>query len=345
VDKKTSHTYQEITSQPAAWAEAAEVVQKHTSELEALHLKNYSQVLCIGCGSTYYLGLATAALLQTMTGKIARALPSSELLWYPTSAYPGRAERSLLVSLSRSGATTETIRAVEAFRREGRGDVISITNYPESPLAPMGDINLIIPAGREESIAQTRSFASMCVAATGLSAVLAGDRTLLGSLAGLRPVGERLLRNYHALARQWGEDSQLNQFFFLGSGPRYGLACEASLKMKEMTLSVSEPFHFPEFRHGPMSMITPQTLVIGLLSDAARSIEEAVLKDMKALGGRILSLAEDDADVTFASHLPELMRGVLYMPVLQLLAYYRSISRGLDPDRPHNLSKVIELKV
>ncbi len=92
-----------------------------------------------------------------------------------------------------------------------------------------------------------------------------------------------------------------------------------------------------------MSMVTPQTLVVALLSDAARAQEEAVVRQMASLGARTLTLAESAADVAFASGLPETARGVLYLPALQLMAYHRSIGKGLDPDRPHNLSKVIEL--
>jgi glutamine---fructose-6-phosphate transaminase (isomerizing) len=343
VDHTHSNTYQEIMNQPAAWAEAVQVVAQHKASLQAVDLEGYTQVLFTGCGSTFYLSLAAAALLQSETGKISRGLPASELLLNPLSAYPGKRGRTLLVAVSRSGSTTETLRAIQAFRQEQPGEVITVTNYPESPLAGMGNINLIIPAGREESVAQTRSFASIYVACAAISAVLGADEGLSSTLEALPAVGNRLLRDFNAVAQRWGEDSHLNQFFYLGTGQRYGLACEVSLKMKEMALTVSEPFRFLEFRHGPMSMITPQTLVVGLLSEASRAQEEAVLREMHALGGQIFALADSEADVSFASDLPERARGVLYLPVLQLMAYYRSVSRGLNPDNPHNLTKVIEL--
>jgi len=287
--------------------------------------------------------LAAAALAQAFTGVICRALPASELLLYPDSAYPGNGTQTLLVAVSRSGTTTETLRAVERFKQERRGSVVVVCNYPDSPLAAMGDVAILIPAGREESVAQTRSFASMYVACVAMATVWGEKNAALDSLDQLPAVGERLLRDNEVLAKQWGENTALNQIFFLGSGPRYGLACEAALKMKEMSLTVVEPFHFLEFRHGPMSMVTSQTLIVGLLSDAARAHEEAVLKQMAGMGAHTLSLAESHADVSFDSGVPEPMRGVLYLPVLQLMAYYRALSKGLDPDRPHNLSKVIEL--
>jgi glucosamine--fructose-6-phosphate aminotransferase (isomerizing) len=113
--------------------------------------------------------------------------------------------------------------------------------------------------------------------------------------------------------------------------------------MKEMTLTHSEPFHFLEFRHGPMSMVNQHAVVVGMLSDANRVHEEQVLSEMKMLGGTVASLGELDANVEFKSGIPESVRGVLYLPVLQLMAFYRSIAKELNPDRPQNLTAVVKL--
>jgi glucosamine--fructose-6-phosphate aminotransferase (isomerizing) len=113
--------------------------------------------------------------------------------------------------------------------------------------------------------------------------------------------------------------------------------------MKEMSLSHSEPFHFMEFRHGPKSMITPSSLVVALLSEANRAQENAVIQEMAAMGAQILSIAERDASVAFNGGLPETMQNILYLPVGQLLGYERSISKGLNPDRPNNLDAVVRL--
>jgi glutamine---fructose-6-phosphate transaminase (isomerizing) len=113
--------------------------------------------------------------------------------------------------------------------------------------------------------------------------------------------------------------------------------------MKEMTLSHSEPFHFLEFRHGPMSMVTKSAVVVGLLSEKNSSHEQAVLNEMQTMGGKILSLAETGAQVTFESGMPESVRNVLYLPVLQLMAFYRSMAKGLNPDHPNNLTAVVKL--
>ncbi len=166
-------THAEIVSQPEAWEEALAVLLKQKKELAALLSGNYDQVLFTGCGSTYYLSLAAAALFQELTGRSARAVPGGELLLNPQTVLT--AGRALLVAVSRSGSTTETVRAVEAFRCEKRGDVIVITNHGDQPLAKLGDHTILIEKGQERSVAQTRSFASMYVAATGLCA-LAGRK-------------------------------------------------------------------------------------------------------------------------------------------------------------------------
>jgi len=113
--------------------------------------------------------------------------------------------------------------------------------------------------------------------------------------------------------------------------------------MKEMTLTHSEPFHFLEFRHGPMSMVNQSTVVVGMLSEQNRVHEAKVLSEMKMLGGTVAAVGEKEADVCFESNVPEQVRGVLYLPALQLMAFYRSVAKGLNPDRPTNLTAVVKL--
>jgi len=193
-------------------------------------------------------------------------------------------------------------------------------------------------------VAQTRSLASMYVAATALAVLLTHEPALFRAMQGLPAVGERLMSEYDGFAREIGSTMDYDRFYFLGSGPRFGLACEANLKMKEMSLTHSEPFPFLEFRHGPMSMVNRSAVVIGLLSGSRREQEESVLNDMQALGGRVVSLGETRTDIAFHSQLPESIRNVLYLPVLQLMAYHRAMAKGLNPDRPMHLSAVIELE-
>jgi len=338
-------TYQEIRTQTAAWEEAIQVVSALAPELQALwHAGNYENVVFTGCGSTYYLSLAGMSLWQKALSSPAKAVPAGDLYLYPQATYGTRPEvRTLLIAVSRSGTTSETIAAVEHFKRDRQGDVIAITNYGDTPLADLGDISVSIPGGQEESVAQTRSFASMYVAVTALVVALAGDSALMAALAQLPEVGQRLISNCEPLAQKLGADLSFDRFYFLGSGPRHGLACEGNLKMKEMTLTHSEPFHFLEFRHGPMSMVNERAVIVGLLSEENREHEQRVLNEMAELGGTILTLGEKGSDIAFHSQLPSDIRNVLYLPALQLMAYHRSLAKGLNPDRPNNLTAVVEL--
>lgn len=337
-------TRNEILTQPEAWQDALQVVRAAQPALADLLRQDYNQVLFTGCGSTYYLSLAAAALFQELTGRLARATPGGELLLEPATALAkasAQPNRTLLVAVSRSGSTTETVRAVEQFKKLSCGPVIAITNYGDQPLAGLADLALVIEKGQEESVAQTRSFASMFVAANALAAIAAGDEGLLADLEKLPAIGQRLIAQYEPVARRLGENLDLDRFYFLGSGWRYGLACEVNLKMKEMTLTHSEPFHFLEFRHGPMSMATPGAAIVGFLSDDNYSYQKAVLDEMQDKGSLIIALSEDRSEIALNSHLLESARGVLYLPVLQLMAYYRSLAKGLDPDRPRNLTAVV----
>ncbi|MFT3891132.1 MAG: SIS domain-containing protein [Anaerolineales bacterium] len=332
-------TYREIKSQPEAWAQALVEVARIKSMPNATE---FDQIIFTGCGSTYYLSLAAAALYQELTGCAARAVPASELLLNSKTVVRDGIPQ-MLVSISRSGTTTETVKATEKFKEEKRGPVVVISNYDEV-LSKLADVNIVISKGQEELVAQTRSFASMYVAVTAFCIRMAGRWDLMETVNGLPKVGEKLIEKYEAYAKSIGENMDFDRFYFLGSATRYGLSCEVNLKMKEMTFTHSEPFHFLEFRHGPMSMVNEKAVVVGMLSDTNRVHEAKVLKEMKALGGTVVALGEFDADVQFESNIPESVRGVLYLPVLQLMAFYRSVAKGLNPDRPANLTAVVKLE-
>ncbi len=341
MDERGRYTRDEIFTQPAAWSAALEVLEAHRRDLASLGQVGYAQVLFTGCGSTYYAALAAATLLQDLSGMPARGLPASELWMYPRSSFASG--KTLLIALSRSGETTETLQACAAFADAGRGDLLTLSCYGDRPLAGMGRWNVVLPSGQERSIAQTRAFTTLYLATVWLAALWAGKDELTQGMKRLGDCGSRVLGRSAAVASSLGGDESLDRFYWLGSGPRYGLVCEVSLKMKEMSLSHSEPFHFMEFRHGPKSMLTPSALVVGLRSSPQAEREAAVLKDAAALGARVLTIAEDRADVTLESGLDEAIRNVLYLPVGQLIAFERSLARGLNPDLPHHLDAVVRL--
>jgi glucosamine--fructose-6-phosphate aminotransferase (isomerizing) len=352
VTEQGDHTLREILSQPSTWAKTMEAFRLQTPQVEsAWQRESIDQLVFIGCGSTYYLSLVAAAVFQKLNAIPSQAKPSSEVFLHPEDIFlSGR--KTLLVAVSRSGETTETLHAVEVFREQIGGPVFALTCYPESALIQLADLALIAQEAQEESIAQTRSFTSMSLLAIALAAHLS-HRVRLDALQSLPEQGEQLIESHHNLARELGKNRGLERFFFLGSGELYGIACEAMLKMKEMSLSYSEAYHPLEFRHGPMSMVNENTLTIGLLSDAGQKHEISLLEQMRALGGQVMILAREGQNVPIAkgvhqvrlpSESPQWARIPLYLPILQLMAYYQAIARGLDPDHPTHLDAVVRLK-
>jgi glutamine---fructose-6-phosphate transaminase (isomerizing) len=344
------HTLHEILDQTAAWRDALATVRAQQDALRELWARHrYSDVLVTGCGSPYYLSLMLAPLIQQQLGVRARMFPASELLLFPETVTPPDGV-PLLITISRSGRTTEVIRATQAYRAASPASpILAIGVDPGTPLVEQADLALVVTKAQEQSVVQTGSLSAMVVTAQAAVAALATTGRL-DAMDALPALGERLLTSQHDLARQLGSDPRYERFYFLGSGLQYGLANEANLKMKEMSLSVSEAFHFLEFRHGPMSMVNDRTLVVGMLSERARDYELAVLREMRAQGAQTLVLADRpvpaeaaDFPVIFESGLPETVRSVLYLPVVQLLGYYKAVSKGLNPDQPHNLTAVVEL--
>ncbi len=340
--EKGQFTHEEIFTQTAAWIGALGEVDQKKQDVARFMADNYQQVVFTGCGSTYYLSLAMAWLFQSQTGMLCKAVPAGEALMNPDAVFTKKP--SLLFALSRSGSTSETVRAVKLFKQDYSGKVISVSNYGDQPLPALADLALNIKEGQEQSVAQTRSFCSILMAATAITMLASHQEKLADDMNRLPEIGQSLLDRYHGLAKEIGGNLDMDRVYFLGSANRYGIACEGNLKMKEMTLTHSEPFHFLEFRHGPKSMVNEKTIIFGLLSDKNRDYEQKVLNEMKELGGRVVVLAEHDADVAFNSGLDEKIRTILYLPFLQMTAYYRSIAKGLNPDNPTNLSKVVFLE-
>ena len=336
---KLDYTEHEIRTQVDAWRDAHNAVTNAAPALTDLWQNGaYDYAVFTGCGSTFYLAQTAANLIQSHIGLLSRAVPASELLLHPESVYAAN-KRTLLVVLSRSATTSETLQAVEQFKAAGRGEVVVISCYGDKPMNAHAAVNLVAEVGQEVSVAQTRSFSSMLVMAEGMVKAVAGQtpsqqfpEALHGQIAAAREK-----------AAQFADPSRFERVFYLGSGPRYGLAAEAMLKMKEMSLTSAEAFHPLEFRHGPKSMVDERTLIVGLLdADAANgrtfAAENAVLNEMQALGATVVTLTPD----TLAGYeqRPALVH---YLPFVQWLAYLRAVNKGLTPDTPRHLTQVVIL--
>jgi glutamine---fructose-6-phosphate transaminase (isomerizing) len=350
VDIKGKITLQEILSQPVVWADTLKVFMDQTEVLINLWYQNkFEQVLFVGCGSTYYLSLTSSVIFQKYHKLPVFAMPASELCLFE-DIYLDKNKKTLLIAVSRSGETTETVRSMQIFKNGNYGKTIAITTVPESSVTKYADISLIADSAQEISIAQTRSFACMLLMAEALALQLNGQNAV-EILASFPNIVASLLDKYHDLAKSIGNDKQIERFFFLGSAYNFGIASEAMLKMKEMSLSNSEAFHTLEFRHGPKSMVDDKTLIVGLVSESSDYQEIPVLQEMAFLGAKVLSISdqselrlEEIGDVIeLNSGVPEPVRALLFLPILQLLAYYRAISQGQDPDNPQNLDAVVRI--
>lgn len=344
----SSFTLQEILSQPETWQKTIQRLGQYRTNLPQ-RLKDYDQVLFAGCGSTYYLSLWASRWCETYHGVTSRAVPSSDLILFPTSWF-NKNKRTLLVAISRSGRTTETIRAVDHFLAKGCGECVVITCYPDQPLAKMSSFVLGVPDAIENSVVQTRSFTNMMLAVASLIDP-DSPRDLINFY---ETEGKRVLSESFELAKRLGGLHKFTKFVFLGSGMLYGLVNEGMLKVKEMSLTQTEAFHFLEYRHGPISTLDEQTMVIGLLSEEGLDYELAVLENVRELGAYVvgLSAAQNSPLIQKVANDDLLLRSIphkiwgdpLYLPFLQLLAYYRAVSKGLNADYPANLQSVVELE-
>ena len=212
------HTRSEILSQPEVWADALASFNPQDPVLQSwLKTGAFGQVIVIGCGSTYYLALTAARILRG-AGCHALACPASELLLHSHSiCIPS--QRYLLLCISRSGTTTETVRAQEHFKASIGGPVLTVTCDSGSPLASESNLVIAIDAAQEASVAQTRSFSSMAVALQQLAAFIAGY-----DLEASRPlpnICRHLLTRYGDLARSLGENSAIIEILLLWGPTRF----------------------------------------------------------------------------------------------------------------------------
>ncbi len=338
------HTLGEILSQPEVWTDALSAFAEQQADFARVFAAAAAdQIVVTGCGSTYYLALTAASLLRNC-GFDACAHPASEVLLFSDGIFlPKR--RYALITVSRSGTTTETVRAQEAFKSKIGGTVFTVTCASDSPLARGAELVIAIDSASERSVAQTRSFSSMAVVLGQMAGALAGHNC--SESARLPAICMHVIESYGELAERLGRDGSIERFFFLGADALYGIACEAMLKMKEMSLSYSEAFHTLEFRHGPMSMVNENALVVGLISSSCAGHEIQVLEEMREMGAKILAIGARPTDfehkIVLPDDLPTWNSPVLYLPALQLLAYHRALFNGQNPDQPQNLSAVISL--
>lgn len=347
-----AYTLAEILSQPECWAKCLQHLEASgTIESIQKSFVNTRECIFVGCGSSYYIGMAAASAWSELTGQRARALPASEIMLSPELSLTGSAD-FVAVLISRSGRTSEVLRAGELLRKKGIRTV-AITCAAGQPLEKLATHTILLPAADEQSTVMTRSFTSMLLALQYMAALLGDRRDLLASLDELSTATESMVRKLAPRVRDFTASKPFEDYVCLGQGPYYGLACESALKLSEMSCSYGQGFHTLEFRHGPKSIVSPRTLIAFLLSERHYAAELEILEEVKNLGGATLVVANKaDARVRSAADFlvelalpgPELARLAPYVVAGQLMGLYTGLKKGLDPDRPRNLSRVVILK-
>jgi glucosamine--fructose-6-phosphate aminotransferase (isomerizing) len=288
--------------------------------------------------------------MTMLTGRRAQAIPASEILLAPEFVLSSF-KHVAPVLISRSGRTSEVLRAAELLKSRGV-PTLAITCATQEALERLATATIVLPAADEKSTVMTRSFSSMLLTLQQLAATVAGDSKSSESLRALPAAAAPVLQPLVEKIRKFVDDHDFADYVYLAQGPLYGLACEGALKVMEMSVSYAQAFHTLEFRHGPKSIVSRETLLVFLLSETGYEEEVAVLEEMKSLGATTLAIvnrgdararAAADLLVELNLEVPEFARLAPYLFAEQLLGLFTGLKKGLDPDSPRNLSRVVIL--
>ena len=343
-------SYNEMHEQDEAWQSILAEKEDYAVKIESLQKTQYKQVLFVGCGSSYYISLAGSHIFNKITGIRSKAVPASEIIFYPERYLDSRGD-NLVVFVSRSGKTTEVIKALKEVSSFSNTTTIGFTCYQESKLAKLADKIFVSDKGREESVVMTKSFSSMLFAIEQFSAIWGEDESFLQELKQLPTVFKEKVEDINQIVKDFVEEKEYNKYEFLGHGSLYGIANEAMLKMKEMAIVPSEDFHSLEFRHGPKSIVDDSMLITFFADDESYESETKLCKEMIDYGADIIFIcnnidhnltADNGLIIDYNTDLSSMALTPLYLLPGQFLGYYTAVKQGIDVDNPKNLTQVVE---
>jgi glucosamine--fructose-6-phosphate aminotransferase (isomerizing) len=348
-----SYTWNEIQSQGSVWQAVLDELGTSSTFAEVVRSgANGREWLFIGCGTSFYLAEAAAISWTMITGRPARAIPASEVLLFPKLLQSEGAGLEAVV-ISRSGRTSEAVRAAKILRNELRINTVGITCAEKSELEAACNACIVLRAADEQSTVMTRSFTSMLMTLQVLAAKHAGNN---GFVEELRAMAEAFSPRISGIAEQmkaFVAKHSFEDYVFLGQGPFHGIAREAALKVMEMSCSYSQFFHALEFRHGPKAIVSQATCLTFFLSENAQEAETEVLEEMRELGGVIVAVCNSaTAEIRRSAHVVvelnassnELARLTASIVPCQFLGYFSGLAKGLNPDQPKNLTRVVILE-
>jgi glucosamine--fructose-6-phosphate aminotransferase (isomerizing) len=355
----------EILEQPAAIAATLEAAMNASSLAPQLFgfsaveiLEQVDSALILACGTSYHAGVVAKYWLESMAGLPTSVEIASEYRYRDTVPNP----RALVIVISQSGETADTIAALIHARRLGQPNSLAICNVPESSLVRNSSLKFLTRAGPEIGVASTKAFTSQLAALLLLSGTLAKMRKRLSREREIEFL-EALRQLPHALANALRLEPEMAAWaarfagcehaLFLGRGVHYPIAMEGALKLKEISYIHAEAYAAGELKHGPLALVDRHMPVVAIAPrDALLDKLKSNLQEVRARGGELYVLADREAPLASEDgvHLvrlhdtPGLLSPIVTTVPLQLLAYHAALLRGNDVDKPRNLAKSVTVE-
>ena len=352
----------EIFEQPRAIADTLEGVAEIGPELfgdgAARVFGDIGQVLILACGTSFYAGLVARHWLEAIAGLPTTVEIASEYRYRASVPDP----KTLVVTISQSGETADTLAALTHARSLGMQHTLTICNVATSAMVRECALAFVTRAGVEIGVASTKAFTTQLVALYLLALTLA---QLRGRLTEAQEADELKALRHLPLALQavlalepqviaWSEEfARKEHALFLGRGLHYPIALEGALKLKEISYIHAEAYPAGELKHGPLALVTDQMPVVTVApNDALLEKLKSNMQEVRARGGLLYVFADADSRIesspgVFVIRMPEHdgpLSPILHVVPLQLLAYHTACARGTDVDKPRNLAKSVTVE-
>ncbi|MDP9645817.1 glutamine--fructose-6-phosphate transaminase (isomerizing) [Paraburkholderia caledonica] len=315
-------------------------------------------LLILACGTSYYSGLTAKYWLESIAKIPTQVEIASEYRYRESVPNP----RSLVVVISQSGETADTLAALKHAQALGHRHTLAVCNVGTSAMVRQTELAFLTHAGREIGVASTKAFTTQLVALFVLAITLAKQRGRVSPeqeteyLRQLRHL-PAALNSVLALEPQiiaWSEEfSRKEHALFLGRGMHYPIALEGALKLKEISYIHAEAYPAGELKHGPLALVTEAMPVVTVApNDALLEKLKSNIQEVRARGGQLYVFADADTKIVndegiHVIRMPEhygLLSPILHVVPLQLLAYHTACARGTDVDKPRNLAKSVTVE-
>jgi glucosamine--fructose-6-phosphate aminotransferase (isomerizing) len=320
--------------------------------------KQIDRVLILACGTSYYSGLTAKYWIESVAKIPVNVEIASEYRYRDSVPHPN----TLVVTISQSGETADTLAALKHARSLGMEHTLTICNVATSAMVRECKLAYITRAGVEVGVASTKAFTTQLAALFLLTLSLAqvngrlSDAEEARHLKAMRhlPVAISAVLALEPLIIAWAEDfARKENALFLGRGMHYPIALEGALKLKEISYIHAEAYPAGELKHGPLALVTEEMPVVTIApNDALIEKLKSNMQEVRARGGQLYVFADVDSRITSGEgvhviRLPEhygLLSPILHVVSLQLLAYHSALARGTDVDKPRNLAKSVTVE-